>query len=452
MMEEEIQATTTAELGLHTIMDIPIHVLFDIMLKLPAVSLIRCYSVCSKFKSIVSDSSFQQSYFSKAPISFVVLSDRNHLTCIDSSQTLNPNSSDHHGSSCMAMQLQQQQPSTSSSDSKRTKTITTTPTPILHHHHQSSRFVSFQFHKRMNLINSSKGLLCLRASNHHSHSHYYICNPLLGEVLTVPPAPSPSDQHLCFSAFGFHPKTKTFKILQLVSKSNHLVAELYQSNSGGTTWSVIPNAPSAKPKANSSFDPELNDALHWVTDGGISELIYSFDLNSNKFKSMPCPSHFINEYVSKISGMSVGVLKGCLCLCYVVEGTRFETWLMDKYGVKESWRMAFSINIKSYCGWNPQDKHRPIGFNSCGDMWLIADSDSHSSSQGLVSFSPETGVFRNVDIGGAASNIQATPQVLSYVTIKQMLNIRRRQHHLHKLSSGEKYALGFNFFLLENFG
>jgi F-box interacting protein len=307
----------------------------------------------------------------------------------------------------------------------------------------------------MDLINSSNGLLCLRAYNHHSPSLYYICNPLLGEVLNVPPAPSASDQHLCFSAFGFHPNTKTFKILQLVSKSNKLVAELYQSD--GTTWSVLPNPPSAKPKPNSSFDPSLNDALHWVTDGTISELIYSFNLNTNEFKSMPCPSHFVDDYVSKISGMSVGVLKGCLCLCYVLEGARFETWLMEKYGVKESWRKAFSIDIKSYCGWSPQDKHRPIGFNSCGDMWLRADSDSQSSSQCLVSFCPETGVFRHIDIGDAASNfqaknIQATPQVLSYVSMKQMLNIRHRQHQLHTLSSGKNYALGFNLFVLQNFG
>ncbi|CAJ2649323.1 unnamed protein product [Trifolium pratense] len=449
---EEEEEETAVVVGFHTIMDIPIHVLFDIMLKLPAVSLVRCYSVCSKFKSIVSDYSFQLSYFSKAPISIVVLSDRHRITCIDSSQNLNPIHSSDHGSSssCMAMRLQPNSNNTSDSSSKRIKTI------HHHHHHQpSSRFVSFHIHKRMNLINSSNGLLCLRGSNPHSQSHYYICNPLLGELLNIPPAPSAPDRNLCFSAFGFDPKTKTFKILQLVSKSNKLVAELYQSppHSGGVkTWSVISDVPSAKPKPNSSFDPSLNDALHWVTDGAISELIYSFDLNSNKFKSIPCPSHFVDdEYVSNISGMSVGVLKGCLCLCYVVEGKRFETWSMDKYGVKESWRMAFSIDIKSYCGWSPQDKHRPIGFNTCGDMWLMADSISQSSSQCLVSFSPETGVFRHIDIGGNASNIQVIPQVLSYVSIKHMVNIRRKQHQLQKLSSAQNYALGFNLFVLENF-
>ncbi|XP_058771880.1 F-box/kelch-repeat protein At3g06240-like [Vicia villosa] len=445
------------DLGFH-ILDIPHHILFDIMLKLPAVTLIRCSSVCSRFKSIVSDTSFQQSYFSKAPISFVVLSDHNSLTCIDSSSTQIqsvPNSC--HGSSCMAMQLQ---PSYSS-DSKRSKNTTTTATPTrtpIHLANQRSvnrrtRFVTFHINRRMNLINSSNGLLCLRASNYHSRSLYYVCNPLLGEVLPVPPALSAADENLRFSAFGFDPKKKNFKIIQLVLKSEQMVAEMYQSDSRVSTWTVIPNAPSAKPKSkNCSFDPSFNGAIHWVTEDTGSELICSFDLNSNTFGSVPPPSHFDEDYVSKISGISVGVLKGCLCLCYVIEGAKFETWLMEDYGAKESWRKAFSIDIKSYCGLSPQDKHRPIGFNNCGDMWLRADSDSHSHSQCLVSFCPETGVFRHIDIGGVASNVQATPQVLSYVSIKEMVDIRHRQLQLQSLKPGKNYhPLGFNMLLMGNF-
>lgn len=319
-----------------------------------------------------------------------------------------------------------------------------------------SRFVTFHIHRRMNLINSSNGLLCLRASNYHSHSLYYISNPLLGEVLTIPPAPSPADHNLRFSAFGFDPKKKIFKILQLVSKSNRMVAELYQSDSHDNTWTLIPNAPSATAKFNSSsFDPCLNGALHWITDHDqISELICSFDLNTNNFKSLPPPPHFNAEYLSKISGVSIGVLKGCLCLCYVVDGAQFETWVMDKYGVKESWRKAFSIDINSYCGLCPQDKHRPIGFNSFGDMWLRADSDSHSYSQCLVSFSPETGVFRHIDIGGISSrNIQATPQVLSYVSMKEMINLGNNNTHLQfqTIRPDKNNDLGFNLLTMGHF-
>ncbi|KEH32741.1 F-box/kelch-repeat protein At3g06240 [Medicago truncatula] len=443
------------------ILDIPIHILFDIMLKLPAVSLIRCSSVCYKFKSIIFDPSFQQSYLIKAPLSFVVLSDNLRLTSIDSQfHTLNPNIS-NHSSSCIAIQ-----PSLDSKPcnptSSTTSTASTAATPTIHHHHhhhhhqqqsrnnRTNRFVTFHIHRHVDLINSSNGLLCLRASNCRtpSRSLYYICNPLLGEALTVPLAPSPADQNLYFSAFGFDPKKKHFKILQLVFKSDQMVAELYQSDSGSRTWSLIPDAPSTRPMVNSSFDPSLNGALHWLTEDAS---ICSFDLNNNKFKSVPPPSHFDDEYVSRISTISVGVLKGCLCLCYVIEGARLETWVMSKYGEKESWSKAFSIEIKSYCGLSPQDKHRPIGFNTSGEMWVTADSDSRSFTKCLVSFNPETGVFRNIEIGGAASNIQATPQVLSYFSIKKMVNIRHSKLQLQTLRSAKNHALGFDFLLMGNF-
>lgn len=131
--------------------------------------------------------------------------------------------------------------------------------------------------------------------------------------------------------------------------------------------------------------------------------------------------------------------------------TRLETWVMSKYGEKESWRKAFSIEIKSYCGLSPQDKHRPIGFNTSGEMWVTADSDSRSFTKCLVSFNPETGVFRNIEIGGAASNIQATPQVLSYVSIKKMVNIRHSKLQLQTLRSAKNHALGFDLLLMGNF-
>ena len=285
----------------------------------------------------------------------------------------------------------------------------------------------------MNLVNSSHGLLCLRASGYPSL--YYVCNPLLGEILTLPPPPTPSSRYLRFSAFGFDPLNKRYKILQLVMKPNNkMVAELYQL--GDEKWRVIGNASSsATARPNSAFDPSLNGALHWVTDDStrISELICSFDLHTNEFKSVAPPSHFDADYVNKVSGISVGVLKGCLCLCYVNGDAKFETWLMQEYGVQESWTKRFSIDIKSYCGLRLEDKHRPIGFTTYGDMWLKADSDSDSDSHCLVSYSAERGTFKVIDVGGTSSNMEATPHVLSFVSLKDIVNVSDTHLRFHRL-------------------
>lgn len=275
----------------------------------------------------------------------------------------------------------------------------------------------------MYLVNSCNGFLCLRSFDFLGRNTYHICNPILGEFLRVPPPPSLNHEYLG-SAFGFDPKHKLYKILQFVWRSNRVMAVLYKL--GENSWSLIENnVPSAKPK--SSFDPSLNGALHWVTNSSKdSELICSFDLQTDTFKSVLPPNHLDVEFVKKISWINVGVLEGCLCLCYVSPGAVFEAWLMKEYGIKESWTRKFTIDIKSYCGLRLGNCHRPIGFTSCGDMWLKCDYDLCC----LVSYGPKRGSFKVIDIGGIYWNFEATPHILSFVSLSDVVNIRDTHLHL----------------------
>ncbi|XP_027329416.1 F-box/kelch-repeat protein At3g06240-like [Abrus precatorius] len=384
-------------------LDFPLHILSDIMLKLPPYSIIRCACVCTTFRNIVTDPSFKHLYFSRAPTTCVLLSDHHRLSTLHSSP---PQTSPSSASSCLA-RIHSSASSLSGID------------PILPHPKNptpdTSRFISFQGH--MKLVNSSHGLLCMRSQ----YPLYIVCNPLFGEILSLPPPPTTSNQFVRFSAFGFDPLTNRYKLIQIVPRHDQVVAELYQL--GDDTWRTIENVPSPRP--DSAFDPSLNGALHWVTDATrVSELICSFDLHTEKFKSVPPPSHFNAEYANHVFGTCVGVFKGRLCLCYVSEGARFETWLMEEYGVEASWTRGFAIDIQSYCGLRLHDKHRPIGFSSCGDMWLKADSDSDPHSECLVSYTADKGVFRHIDIGGIASNnVEAVPHVFSLVSLRNLVDV-----------------------------
>ncbi|XP_061357259.1 F-box protein At3g07870-like [Gastrolobium bilobum] len=430
----------------------------DIMLKLSPRSIIRCSCVCTSLRNLVTDSRFQHLFSSQAPTSVVVFSPIQRLLCLLSSPLSNHASSYSYSSSPSSRFAFQSSSSTCSCCPSAIDPIP--PNHIHNHNHNHNhnqgiaiatatatatvtdcdrrRFITLPpLLLPMTLVNSSNGLLCLRASP----SLYYICNPLLGEILCLPPAPIAPHEYLQFSAFGFDPHTKHCKILHLVLKSNTMVAKLYQL--GDETWSVIENASSARP--NSVFDPSLNGALHWITDAPhVSELICSFDLQSNEFKSVAPPSHFDVGYVNKISGLCVGVLKGCLCLCYVNEGARFETWLMEEYGVKESWTVAFSIDIHSYCGLRLDNEHAPIGFTSSGDMWFVADSDSGSHC--LVSYTAETGAFKIIDIGGITLKIEAAPHVSSFVSLKDIINGRDTHLPFHMVKLNKTDAFGFNSF------
>ncbi|KAF7801261.1 F-box protein [Senna tora] len=367
------------------ILDLPVHLLSDILLKLPVFSIFSCRCVCKTFLKILSNSYFSHLYISRAPTSFVVVTDQLRLFYLDCyGQAL----ASDYASSCQAAV---QKPSSS--------------------------------------LTYRSGIDCHNITDHHqiqtdafqdkftSRNVYYICNPILGEFLRVPPPPSSAREYLG-SAFGYDPETKVYKILQFVWRSNRVIAELYKL--GDNSWTVIENnVSSAKPKG--SFDPSLNGALHWVTDSSKnSELICSFDLRTDEFKPVLPPAHLDVEFVKKISWINVGVLEDCLCLCYISEGAVFEAWLMKEYGIKESWTQKFTIDIKSYCGLRLEDKHRPIGFTSYGDMWLKCDSDSYC----LVSYGPKRGSFKVIDVGGISSKFEATPHILSFVSLRDVVNVR----------------------------
>ncbi|KAK7263766.1 hypothetical protein RJT34_31363 [Clitoria ternatea] len=351
------------------LLDLPVHLLQQIMIHLPPSSVPPCAAVCTVFRNIAADPSFRQLYFSQTPISCVLLSNNHRLSILPSHSPLPPSSS---SSSCFA--VANSSPSVGHTIPDHTKTLS-----------------SITLNKSMNLVNSSHGLVCLR-----SNIRYHVCNPLSGEFLTLPPPPTPldGDDEEYFSVFGFDPQRNHYKILQIVPEK--MVAELYQI--GDDTWRAIYFPPSALLKLNSVFDPSLNGALHWITTSTrLEELICSFDLNREEFRG---PSQ------SPIRDLVDG--GGC-------------------------WRKAFSIDIDSYCGLQPQDKHRPIGFSSNGDMWLTDDEDdfdSDISKRCLVSYIPKKRDFRQVEIGGIPSTkVEATPHVLTYVPLKDIVDITNT--HLH---------------------
>ncbi|KAK7363913.1 hypothetical protein VNO77_06075 [Canavalia gladiata] len=417
------------ELGLPHLhmLDFPLHILCDIILKLPPRSVIRCASVCTTFRDIVNDPSFRQLYFSRSPTSCVVLTDHHRLTSIDC---------------CAQEKLARSPPSSciacfsSSSSSASTSSLSgIDPNLNLNQpnlgRQKGSRFIQLQVH--MKLVNSSHGLVCLR-----SHYLYYVCNPLFGEILALPPPPTVD--YLRFAAFGFDPVSKQYKLVQIVPRGDQLVAELYQL--GQDTWRVIENASSAR--LNSAFDPSLNGALHWITHSTrVEELISSFDIHTEKFKWVAPPSQFNSEYLNHVFGLSVGVLKDRLCLCYVNRGACFETWFMDEYGVQASWTRAFSIDIHSYCGLRLGDKHRPIGFTSSGDMWLKVESDSDTNSHSLVSYSAQKRLFRHIEIGGISfppRDLQAAPHVFTFVSLKDFVHPSNQRLRLQILTPNKHYS------------
>ncbi|XP_059652057.1 F-box protein At3g07870-like [Cornus florida] len=370
-MKKQQQFQTTAMLrGLNfCILELPVHIICDILSRLPLKTIICCKCVCKLFLKLLTDPYFAKVHLTNSSTAALIIRESFSISFYIYMLNLD----------------------------ETTSTACSTDDP-LHRFHPShalnKKNAELRFRNgEATLVGSCNGLLCLY-SNSSKESSYYICNPILGEYMVVPSRiPStPFCNYLNHSGFGFCPRTNQYKVIRFLRSTDFeqnlskTVAEIHTL--GTDSWRSIKDAPC--PKAKGSFDSLLNGALHWIADSRTtSDLICSFDLETEQFRPVPPPAHFDTAYTSKISWINVGALGGWLCICYVFSDAQFEVWVMKDYGVKESWIKEFVIDTKFYCGLRVEDLHQPIKFLNNGELWLICGSKS------LVIYSPEKGTFRD---------------------------------------------------------
>lgn len=389
------------------LLELPVHIICDIISRLPLMNIFQCRCVCKMLLKLLKDPYFSKIHLARAPTltTNLILEENmgkwgalHFFTCDLSESTLSSCSSDNQNIHCYFSR----------------------GLPAL-----SKLNAEFSFRtQRLTLIGSCNGLLCLYFDS-PSKPFYGICNPILGECIKLPrlPASTPLFTYAKHSGFGYCPRMKQYKVVSFMYltsadplnsiDSKIMVAEVHTL--GSDSWRRIENAP--RPKRN-SFDPFLNGALHWITTSSRpSELISSLDLEREMFKFVPPPAHFDVSYVNKVSWINVGVLRGCLCICYIYEDSDFEVWVMREYGVKQSWIKEFSIDMKFYCKLQVEDLHRPIKLFSNGDLWFISSFDS------LVSYSPQKGTFRELRSMGPWKT-EVTAHDLSFISLKDVAGER----------------------------
>ncbi|XP_026443082.1 F-box/kelch-repeat protein At3g06240-like [Papaver somniferum] len=96
----------------------------------------------------------------------------------------------------------------------------------------------------------------------------------------------------------------------------------------------------------------LNGVLYWsaaATSGENHKFIVSFDISSEEFTKFPFPEEIIQR--PKISGAILRVLGDSLCLVCGIRDVGVDIWVMQNYGVMESWVKKFTTSqrkITSY--------------------------------------------------------------------------------------------------------
>ncbi|PRQ38950.1 putative F-box associated interaction domain-containing protein [Rosa chinensis] len=191
------------------------------------------------------------------------------------------------------------------------------------------------------LINSCNGLVCLARG--HLGDGLYVCNPILGEYISIP---SPDKSITCWFKFvglGFNARTNEYKVLQTCSNGE---SQIYTIGTG--VWRSIGMAPSGTSMVHSLYSPFnsfLHGALHWFPcsfDG--SQFMQSFNFETEQFRPLPPPFKGHLKLSQHYNHLKLGVLKGCLFLCvFGAYNSEFDMWVMKDYGVQESWTKILVI-------------------------------------------------------------------------------------------------------------
>ncbi|KAL4575330.1 hypothetical protein LXL04_022172 [Taraxacum kok-saghyz] len=210
-----------------------------------------------------------------------------------------------------------------------------------------------------NVIGSVNGLICFTYGTVHELT-FYIWNPSLSAVLTLPPSSFATNDYNMVGIpprFGYDPKTDDYKLVKVtrdkpLASSPDTVAidcdpksvykvEIYSMRKG--FWRLIPKEFPSHILKNMSMHQTgfcvngLDGFLHWFYFSfslpGFSKTIVAFDLGEETFRVMPLP-----DSLKKFDNQQVlGGLGGKLCVMSCVFIVGCEVWVMEEYGMAESW-------------------------------------------------------------------------------------------------------------------
>ncbi|GJY50589.1 V-type proton ATPase subunit B2 [Tanacetum coccineum] len=190
--------------------------------------------------------------------------------------------------------------------------------------------------QKYQIVGSSNGLVCI---NTFHGNEFSVANPWTREERIVQKhLPS---QESCWG-FGYDPVTNDYKIVFGVTEGMYQTSFQVLSLKSNV-WKHIGHVNGICP--HGELATLCNGALHWLMDPDDQEnssFIISFDLSKEVFKEIPQPddARYNNPNKEDIPSMHMmlGIKDECLCIWRTDRSDRpNNTWIMQKYNVKESW-------------------------------------------------------------------------------------------------------------------
>ncbi|XP_026441150.1 F-box/kelch-repeat protein At3g06240-like [Papaver somniferum] len=205
----------------------------------------------------------------------------------------------------------------------------------------------------LDFLGSCNGLICLKISSvdiaeiekgQIVYTYYYnILNPLTREYKEFR---WPGRWYQAIYGFGYDTNNDDYKLV-IISVYSCVNIDVYSVRSD--SWSSIQGTVnySFRYGGKGSRGLFFNGALHWLgsiaTQGISSEVIVSFDISNGTMLNMPIPEVVMppTEYRGGMYA-NVGVWGDCICIAFIWGSVRIDVWVMQEYGVEESWIHIFA--------------------------------------------------------------------------------------------------------------
>ncbi|KAJ9554354.1 hypothetical protein OSB04_018399 [Centaurea solstitialis] len=252
--------------------------------------------------------------------------------------------------------------------------------------------IPFSARNKVIFFGSVNGLISFGFPSHHGDDFVVkIWNPSLSAVLTVPSSDYKQHFDCLHFRFGYDPKTDDYKIVKLMSSSGiwcRLVinmheydfftvgrsfirnaedlveGEVYSMKKG--SWKLITNRLSSHVTMFSDEETVCVDGhdghLHWLGYVEGRQMIVSFDLGLESFGEISLPDS-VNVYWN-----GLGIYGGKLCVTSFSRFDHYEVWVMNEYGVTDSW---VKMNVFS----DSSGEMGPYGFTSTNKFLFRSLSD-----------------------------------------------------------------------------
>ncbi|XP_026426112.1 F-box protein CPR1-like isoform X2 [Papaver somniferum] len=188
------------------------------------------------------------------------------------------------------------------------------------------------------LMGCCDGVVCLWFCFSASDMNFLcLWNPATKEYKKLPKSPN-ADDFYDYNMIGLGNDSKS-EDYKLVTQYTNVV-EIYSLRLN--SWTSIENMAYEFHSLNIVGVPVHRD-LHWLAKSQDSEAIVCLDIGNQVFKEIQLPNEPLVRKNDKRKFMTVGVLEGCLCVVANVTNLHSEVWVMQDYGVQESWNKRYII-------------------------------------------------------------------------------------------------------------